>query len=388
MKPLAKNATAMPPSGIREVMVLASQIPDAIHLEVGEPGFPTPPHVVEGGCEGARQGFTKYAPSAGLTTLRQAIVTKLAQRNGIQTAVENVVVTAGAACAMNTSVFALADAGDEVLIPDPGWPNYIMQVLAAGAVPRGYPLRVGDGFLPDMQALRNMVTKRTKALIINTPSNPAGSVFPKEVMQELVQFAVERDLYVVSDEVYEELVFEGEHHSAASFDPDGRVLTVFGFSKTYAMTGWRLGYVVTTKELAQLLTKLQEPFVSCACSISQKAAEAALAGPQDCVAAMRDGYRRNRDVAVGILQAAGLLRYVPRGAFYVLVDISGTGMDSYTFAKELLREQKVAVAPGATFGQVAKEYVRVSLAGEEALVAEGVDRLCKYILERRQGQKA
>ncbi len=379
MKPLAKNPSAMRASGIREIMGLAAAIPDAIHLEVGEPGFATPEHIVEAAVEAARQGYTKYTPSAGLLSLREAIVEKLERSNGIKASVPNINVTPGSTSGMTTAIFVLVDAGEEILIPDPGWPDYQMSVRTAGAIPRGYPLHEQQGFLPDLQELEKMITERTKLIIVNSPSNPTGAVFPQELVRGLVELASKHELYLLSDEVYERFVFESEHVSAATFDPDGRVVSLFGFSKTYAMTGWRVGYVVASPAISSVITKLQENLVSCACAVSQKAAEAGLVGPQDCVEGMRQAYQKNRDIAVSILEAHGLCRYVPQGAFYLLVNISDTGMDSYAFAKALLHDQKVAVAPGEAFGTVASEYVRVSLAANEASVAQGVERLCSYV---------
>lgn len=379
MKPLAKYPSAMRSSGIREIMDLAADIPGVVHLEVGEPSFSTPEHIVDAAVEAARQGCTKYTPNAGLVSLREAIVRKLQASNGINASLENITVTAGAVCGVATSIIALVEAGEEVLIPDPSWANFEMIVRTAGAVARGYPLRENHGFLPDLNQVERMITDQTKVIIINSPSNPAGAVFPRELVKGFVQLASEYDLYLLSDEIYEQFVFEGEHVSPATLDVDGRVVSVFGFSKTYAMTGWRVGYVVAPREISSVVTKLQQPFVSCACSISQKAAEAALDGPQGCVGIMREAYRKRRDIAVALLEAYDLCRYVPQGAFYLLVDISESGMDSNAFARALLRDQKVAVSPGEAFGQAGRKYVRVSLASDETSVVHGVERLCSYI---------
>ncbi len=280
MKPLAKNAVAMPRSKIREIMHLAMDMPDAIHLEVGEPGFPTPEHIVEAACAAAKAGFTKYTPNAGVSSLREAIVDKLRKCNGIEASIDNVTVTAGGVCAIATSLLALTEPGEEILIPELSWPDYDMIIAVNGWKPRRYPLLKENGFLPDLDALRRLINDRTKVLMVNSPSNPTGAVFPREIQQGMLEIAKEHDLYLLSDETYDQIVFDGEHVSPAVFDEDGRVLTVFSFSKVYAMTGWRVGYVVASEEIARLITELQEPYVSCASSISQKAAEAALKGPQ------------------------------------------------------------------------------------------------------------
>jgi len=254
-----------------------------------------------------------------------------------------------------------------------------MMVTCSHAVPRLYPLSPQDGFWPRIEALEKQVSARSKALIINSPSNPTGAVFSAEMIESLVDFAVRHDLYLIADEVYEQLVFDGEHVSPARFDPDGRVIGVHSFSKTYAMTGWRVGYAVASEAIARLIAKLQEPFFSCASSVSQKAAEAALAGPQDCVAEMRNAYREHRDLTTELLEAAELEYIKPLGTFYTMVDITPFGMDSYSIAKRLLQDAGVAVAPGGTFGPSADGYVRISLAPTAGEIREGLSRLASFV---------
>ena len=380
MLALAQHIVQMPRSGIREIMDLASTLPGVIHLEVGEPSFETPAHIVEAACEAARQGYTKYTPNTGLLSLREKLVGKLQRVNGVSVSPENVVVTAGAVCGLATSLMAVVEPGDEVLIPDPGWPNYESMVAITHGVLRRYSLRPAEGFLPNQATVEEGISSRTKAIVINSPSNPTGAVFPREVMGWLVRLAQKHGIFLVSDEVYEDVVFDGEHVSALSFGDGGdRVIGVFGFSKSYAMTGWRLGYVVASREIAAAVGKLQEPLVSCASAVSQKAAEAALDGPQDCVAQMREAYRRRRDLAAGLLMQHGVDFLLPSGTFYLMVDISRSGVDSYTFAKTLLKETGVAVAPGATFGPGARDYVRLSLATSDEQLAEGINRLAVFL---------
>jgi aspartate/methionine/tyrosine aminotransferase len=377
MKPLASIPSAMPRSGIREVMELAAEMVDVIHLEVGEPDVNTPDQIIDGACAAAKAGWTKYTSNAGYPSLRAAIVRKLATENGLTASADQVVVTAGAVGALATGVLAVIDPGDEVLVPDPGWPNYTSITLVAGGRPVVYPLRRDDGYLPDLAALRSLVTTRTKLLVINSPANPTGAVFPEPVVRALVEFAQEHDLYVLSDEVYEALVFEGEHVPAARFDRDGRVITVFGCSKTYAMTGWRLGYGVASPPIAELMAKLQEPLVSCASSVSQKAAEVALAMDQAPVRAMRDAYRARRDLVVAALGPR--LASVPAGALYALVDVSEAGRDSYAVVRSLLAEARVATAPGETFGASGAGIVRISIATSPDLLAEGCRRIVAFL---------
>jgi len=362
-------------SGIREVMDLAAGMSDVLHLEVGEPDFPTPRHIVEAGVAAARAGLTHYTPNAGLPELRDAIACVAGQVHGRPVSREQVVVTSGSVCGLMTSLMALVEPGDEVLIPDPGWPNYEMMVLSTGAVPVRYCLPEEHDFAPDLTALGSRVSPHTKAIIVNSPSNPTGAVFGKEIARGLVEWAREHDVYILSDEVYDQLIYEGEHYSPARWDGDERVIAVYSFSKTYAMTGWRIGYVVAPATIAGVITKLQEPVVSCASAISQKAAEIAIAGPQTCVLEMRNAYRQRRDAALTILRQAKVRATVPRGAFYVLVDVSRAASETFPFARQLLQEQRVAVAPGETFGEAGCGHVRVSLAADQRVVEEGVRRL-------------
>lgn len=379
MKPLATTVVNMERSKIREVMDLAIEMKDVIHLVVGEPNFATPEHIVEAAAAAARQGFTKYTANAGLRSLREAVAAKLNADHGLHYTSDNVVVTPGGVASIASVMLTLADAGDEVLIPDPSWPNYESILVVRGARPVPYTLRIENGFRPDLSELERLVTPRTKAIMINSPGNPTGAVYPPELVGQLVEFARRHDLYVVSDEIYEKMIFEGRHQAAACFDTDGRVITISGASKAYAMTGWRVGWTVANLEVAQALTKLQEPMTSCVNAMAQKAAEAALLGPQDCVETMRTSYRRRRDLAVGIMKEYGIYRYSPEGAFYLMVDISGSGLDSVTLAKRLLREQKVSVAPGDAFGAAGAGLVRVSLATAEDQLVEGLHRLCRFV---------
>ena len=278
---------------------------------------------------------------------------------------------------------AILNPGEQVLIPDPGWPNVEMMVACAGGIAKHYPLPRESSFEPAIAMLETLVTERTKAIVINSPSNPTGTVFRRETVEALVDVAARHDLYLIADEVYEQIIFDQQHYNPQRFDPDGRVIGVHSFSKTYAMTGWRVGYVVASPPLARLITKLQEPFFSCASSVSQKAAEAALAGPQDCVDQMRQEYRRNRDLAISLLNEARLPFVRPQGTFYMLVDISRSGLGSDQFARALLQGARVAVAPGRAFGPSGEGYVRLSLASTPADIREGICRLAAFLTGAR-----
>ncbi len=379
MKNLASAAVDMPRSGIRVIHDLALTISDVIHLEIGQPDFPTPAHIAAAACQAIQQGFTAYAPNRGLTELREAIVSKVQRENNINAGIDSVTVTTGGMGGLFTTFTALLNPGDEILLPDPGYPNFSMAAQLCHAGIKYYMLDPRAGFLPNLDDLEALVTDRTKAILVNSPSNPTGAVLPKTLVAGLVSFAQAHDLYLISDESYERIVFDAEHISPASLDGDGRVITIFSFSKTYSMTGWRVGFVVAHPEIAGVISKLQEPTVACTSTISQKAAEAALLGSQVCVEEMVAAYRQRRDLALQILEKNRLASYKPEGAFYLFVDINRKSQDSEQFAKELLLEEKVAVAPGTTFGDGGKRFVRVSLATQAQLLENGLERLCQFI---------
>jgi len=363
-------------SGIRRIMNMAMEIPGVTRLEVGEPLFPTPPHIIEAALAAAREGYTKYTGNSGIPSLRNAIAERVSDTYGLRVAAEQVGVTVGAVGAISGVLRALVDQGDHVLLPDPGWPNYHMMCMCVGAVPVRYPLPPENGFLPDPAAIEGVLTDRSKVMVVNSPSNPLGTVFPEDLVRDLVAFARAHDLYLISDEVYEKIIFEGGHTPASAFDTDGRVIVASGFSKTYAMTGWRVGYAVAAEPIIRQLGKLQEAYVSCTPAPSQKAAEAALAGPQDCVAAMRETYRENRAVAKEVLDRHGIPYVEPHGAFYLWVEVGCE--DSTGFALGLLEKKKVSVAPGSTFGPSGEGFVRISLASAGDDIRTGLTALADF----------
>ncbi len=372
---LASRLHDLPRSGIREVMELAATIPNVIHLEVGEPDFATPPHIVEAAARAARDGYTKYTPSRGFLSLREALSEKLEGRNRISAAPNDIVVTAGGITALFETFMALLEPGDAVLIPDPGWPSTEVMVRLIGGRPVRYRLVAGDGFEPDVTELEELARENdARVIYVNSPGNPTGGVFRRATVEAICAIADRTGAYLVSDECYEAITFGREHVSPASILPN-RVFSAFSFSKTYAMTGWRVGYVVTPPGLGAELTKIQEPLLSCTSAIGQKAAEAALAGPQEFVAEMASAYHRRRDLVAGLLDGTGLLLSVPEGAFYALVDVTPSGTDSRAFVRRLLTEASVAVAPGSTFGPSTGRAVRLSLASDPESLTTGVGRL-------------
>ena len=375
----SQRARSMPKSAIREIMSLAAGREGVIHLEVGEPNFTTPVHIVEQAGAAARDGWTHYTANAGIPSLRAQIARRVGQRIGAEVEPERIVVTVGAIGALYTAIMTVVDAGDEVLIPDPGWPNYESIVHLAGATPVRFPLPASEGFLPDLDDLAGRIGPRTKALMLNTPSNPTGVVLPREAMQELAALADRQGLYLISDEIYEDILFEGEHVSAGSLGLEDRVFIVSGVSKSYAMTGWRIGYLVCPPDLAEIAVRLQEPITSCASSVSQKAAEAALAGPQNCVAEGRRIFQRRRDLLLDVLGNTGLLPVTPAGPFYALVDIGDRHEGSVEFAKAFLLEQNVATVPGLTFGPSCDGTIRVAFTIADEQLRTGLERLRTYI---------
>lgn len=376
MRHPAERIQLMRRSGIREIMDLAAGRADVLHLEVGQPDFATPAHIVEAGCQAALSGFTTYTANKGLQEVRESIVAKLKRVNGIDAGVDDIVITAGAVNALVETLATLVSPGDAILIPDPGWPNYQMMADVLSARTVHYPLVPENDFLPDLDRLDDLArTSGAKVLMINSPGNPTGAVFPRDVMGQLVELAARHGMYLLSDECYEQVIFEGEHVSPASLDGGEHVISVFSMSKSYAMTGWRMGYVTGPSDVIDLVAKVQEPLISCATSIAQKAGQAALDGDQSCVAEMTASYRARRDMVVSILDEGGLLISVPHGAFYVMADVSAAGQDSYAFARRLVQQAGVAVAPGETFGPSGAGKVRLSLATATADLREGTERL-------------
>jgi len=382
MKPFARIPAEIPRSGIREVMDLAwaaEKTGQVIHLEVGQPDFDTPAHIIEATCRFANAGHTKYVPNAGVDPLRAAAARYFERSTGVATGPEHILVTPGAVMSVASSFLALLEPGDEVLLPDPGWPNYHMAVSIVHGQPVFYNLRAENHFLPDLDEIESLISEKTKLMLLCTPSNPTGQVYDQTLMRELMGLAQRHDLWVLSDEIYGEIVFADQHHSALPHDEDGRALIVSGMSKSFAMTGYRIGFTRANPDYIELAAKLQEPFVSCGTGFSQLASAEALDGPQETVAQMREAYRRRRDIALEVLRAHDLYRYTPGGAIYLMIDIAASGMDSRDFAVRLLEEKRVAVAPGKTFGKMCADHVRISIAAEDDHIRRGVTAICELV---------
>ena len=378
MPEVARSVATTPHSGIREMADLARQVPDVVRLEVGDPDFVTPDHIIEAAAVAAKAGYTGYPPSAGYPRLRELIAEKVTRRNHLATNPDQVVVTTGGGGGLFTSFLALLNPGDEVLMSDPVWPGYPAQIHLQNAVLKRFPLDRRRGFALDPDAIERSITPRTKVVVINSPCNPTGAVYGVDELKRVVEIAERHDLWVISDECYDEIILEGETVSLATLGGRDRIITVFTFSKTYAMTGWRIGYVVTSPEMAAIIGKLQEPVVASASSLSQKGAEAALLGPQTVVGQMVDSYRERRDLAMELLDGEGIGYVRPRGAFYLMVDTSPAG-DSLQFARRLLLEEHVATVPGSAFGPGGEGMVRVSLASSIETLEVGLRALASCL---------
>ena len=375
MPHVTPNAGRLPHSGIREIVDLAlTSTSPIVRLEIGEPDFPTPAHVVEAAFEAARAG-SSYVQTAGMPILRDALRSRLTSAYGVEAPIERVLITHGAVQAVDALLAAVVGPGDEVLIPDPSWPNYEMQTTLLGATPVHYALRAEDAFHPDADEIAALITPRTRVIVLNSPSNPTGAVTPAATVAAIVELAVRHDLLVISDEVYDEIVFEGGHTNVAALAPE-HVASVFSFSKTYAMTGWRVGYALVPAWVADTMVRILELETSCVSSVTQAAALAAITGPQDVVAAMRDAYRSRRDVAVAALRAGGVELVRPEGAFYAMIPIP-EHVDARTAALELVTAG-VSFAPGSAFGRNAPHHLRISLATSEEGIREGLRRFLTW----------
>ena len=348
---------------------------EVIHLEIGEPDFDTPANVREAAKRALDEGWTHYGPPLGLPQLREAIAADATERKGFQVDPAQVVVTPGAKPIMFYALLALAEPGSEVIYPDPGFPIYESMARFAGAAPVPIPLREENGFRMDTDELRSLLTDRTRLIIFNSPHNPTGSMLTAEDLQAVAEMVTARDITVLADEIYGRIVYDGQHHSICALNglPD-RTIMLDGFSKTWAMTGWRLGYAVLPKELVAPFSRLIINSVSCTSSHSQLAALEALTGPQDEVAAMVEEFRARRDLVVDGLNAIPGIRCLqPQGAFYVFPNVAGTGLTGAQLADRFLNEAGVSVLAGTAFGTVGKDHIRISYANSRPNLSRALD---------------
>jgi aspartate/methionine/tyrosine aminotransferase len=354
---------------------------DIVHLEIGEPDFDTPPAIVAAGVAALERGETHYTQSAGVFELREAIAQYLKERRGVRADPGQVIVTPGAKPIMFYAMLALLDEGDEAIYPDPGFPIYSSMIDFAGARGRPLALREENGFQPDLDELRSLVNPRTKVLVLNSPNNPTGGVLSRDAIRDIAAIARERDLWVLADEIYGELVYEGEHRSIAVEEGMAeRTILLDGFSKTFAMTGWRLGYGVFPTALVEPVTKLVTNSVSCTATFVQRAGTAALSSRPPEVDRMIAEFRRRRDAVVrGLNAVPGITCRAPQGAFYVFPNVRGLGLrSSEEVADRLLSEAGVATLAGTCFGAAGEGYLRLSYANSLANLEKAVSRIADW----------
>ncbi|MEM2920710.1 MAG: pyridoxal phosphate-dependent aminotransferase [Candidatus Bathyarchaeia archaeon] len=380
--PIAKRMEFLGTETAFEVLARAKALErqgkEIIHLEIGEPDFDTPRNIKEAAIRALNAGFTHYVPAAGIPELREAIAEHISETRNIDVDPDEVVVTPGAKPIMFFSVLACVNPGEEVMYPDPGFPIYSSVVNFVGAKPVPIPLREENDFRVDVEHLRKSITNKTRMLILNYPENPTGGILTHSDLETIAEALAERDdIIVLSDEVYNSIIYEGKHESLASL-PGMKEKTIIldGFSKRYAMTGWRLGYGVMRRELAERVTQLMINSNSCTCAFVQMAGVEALKGPQDEVERMVAEFRRRRDVIVsGLNKMRGISCREPKGAFYVFPNITGTGMDCRRLADYLLSEAGVAVLPGTSFGDFGEGYLRLSFANSIENIRKALDRI-------------
>jgi aspartate aminotransferase len=350
-----------------------------IHLEIGEPDFDTPTHIRQAACDALEAGYTHYGPATGIPELREALAVHIGQKRGLTVDPNNVVVTPGAKPIMFYTILALCDPGDQVIYPNPGFPIYESMINFIGA--DAVPLQLSEHrqFRFDSDELESLVSDRTRLIILNSPHNPTGGALSEANLQHIAELAVKHDIMVLADEIYSDLVYEGAHHTILKYPGMmERTILLDGFSKTYAMTGWRMGYGLFPAPMIPHISRLIINSVSCTSTFSQKAAVAALTGPTAEVEQMVAAFRRRRELIVGGLnQIPGLSCIWPEGAFYAFPNITGTGMDSRAYADYLLLEAGVAVLPGTAFGAFGEGYIRISFANSEENLSEALRRIDK-----------
>lgn len=392
---LSEKALGIKPSSTLSITekagVLRGEGKDVISFSVGEPDFDTPDHIKKAAIDAINEGFTKYTPAAGTVELRKAVAKKLKEDNGLDYDYTQIVISNGAKHSLVNALMAIVNPGDEVIIPAPFWLSYAEMVRIAGGTPVIAYTKAENNFELSREILESVYTDKTKAVIVTTPSNPTGMVLTEKCLREIADFAVEKDIIVIADEIYEKLIYskDKKHISIASFGKEiyERTITVNGVSKSYAMTGWRIGYTASSKQIAKLMSSMQSHMTSNPNSIAQMAALAAIEGPQDCVEDMREKFEERRDYIYDRVAKMPYLKTLkPEGAFYLFVDFSGTYGKKYNdivlesaaqIGALLLDEELIAVVPCADFGM--PDYIRFSYATSNENIKKGMDRLEDFI---------
>ncbi|RNC29759.1 MAG: Aspartate aminotransferase [Candidatus Dichloromethanomonas elyunquensis] len=366
---------------LAKAKALEAQGKEIIHLEIGEPDFPTLPNVIQKGTEAMFAGMTKYTPSPGLIEARQVIADYIGRTRGYTVDPDEVVMTAGGKPIMFYSILAVVDPGDEVIYPNPGFPIYESVIQFSGGIPVPIPLREENEFRMDIQELKSLINNRTKLIIINSPQNPTGGMLTKEDLEEMAKIIGDRNIVILSDEIYENIVYEGKAFSITSL-PGMREKTIIlnGFSKTYAMTGWRAGYGVMPKNVAEHITKLVINSTSCLAGFTQMACIEALTGPQDEVRNRVEQFKTRRDhIVEGLNTIPGVKCLKPKGAFYVFPNIKAFGKTSSEIADYLLHEAGVATLGGSSFGAYGEGYLRISYANSLENIEKAVENIAKAL---------
>lgn len=378
---LSNIAKSYPASGIRKMFDLAEKYDNVIKLTVGEPNFDTPVNIKEAAKKAIDEGYTHYSPNAGIKELREAIANEYLKYSKDYT-FENVMITVGGMEAITLSLFATVNPGDEVIIPNPCFPNYLGQVMVAGAVPVGVPVYEENDFNIRAEDIEKAITPKTRAILLNSPSNPLGSVISKDEIIKIANLADKYNLIVYSDEVYDKLVFDGEEYFSMAQIPEmrDRVLVINSFSKTHAMTGWRIGFVVGNKEIISVMPKLQEGIVSCVSTFTQRAALEAIKGDHSAVDGMIKDYIRRRDILIdGLNNIPGITCKKSPGSFYAFANIKSFGKSSEEFAEELVKKAGVVAVPGSAFGSMGEGYLRTVFANSDENLKEAVRRIDEYV---------
>ena len=379
--PISKITSEMKPSGIRKFFDIVAEMDDAISLGVGEPDFDTPWHIREAGIYSLEQGKTFYTSNAGLPALKDEIANYYERRFGLKYHGQNeVLVTVGGSEAIDMGLRAMIDPGDEVIIPEPCYVSYVPCCTLAGGVPVIIDLKAENDFRLTKQELLDAITEKTKVLILAFPNNPTGAIMERKDLEEIAEVCLEKDIYVMSDEIYAELTYSGDHVTIAQIPGmQDRTVIVNGFSKAYAMTGWRLGYAIGPEVILQAMTKLHQYAIMCAPTVSQYAGLEAIKNGDEDVARMRESYNQRRRYLLRELRDMGLECFEPYGAFYVFPCIKHLGMTSEEFATKLLESQKLAVVPGTAFGACGEGFIRISYAYSLEELKEALGRMREFI---------
>lgn len=378
---ISEKSKKIPGSMIREMFAMQDGMTDVISFALGEPDFTAPQHVIDATVASLQRGETHYTPNAGIPALRQA-VSDLYKRRSLDYTSKEVLIGAGAISLLNLACTAMLDIGDEVLVPDPGWANYVGLMMQVGAVPVPVRMKEENGFMYDVADLKAALTPKTKMILLNSPSNPTGGVASEENLRQVAEFAKENDLYILADEIYRELLWDDEPYASIAGFPGmkERTVVVDGFSKTYAMTGMRLAWAVAPEEVIVVMTKLLENVLSSVNEGVQWGGVAALNGSQECVEEMKRQYRRRREIIVnGLNDMKGVSCLMPKGAFYAFPNISKLGLSSREFAMRLLKEKHVVVVPGTGFGEGGEGFVRLAYATSEENIREGLRRMKEFV---------